>query len=94
MEGPGNSLGILAAAATQDAAATAAVTKESISRDMQTFLEGAEARVRQRDTKLAMKDNELAKLRLEVMHANTSALTHKKKGEEMVICILLNVCCV
>jgi hypothetical protein len=87
MEGAGNSLGILAAAATQDAASTAAVTKESIFRDMHTFLEGAEARVQQRDAKLAMKDDELAKLRLDVMHANTAALTHKKQGEEMVICI-------
>jgi hypothetical protein len=94
MEGVGNSLGLLAAAATQDAACTAAVTKESIFRDVQTFLDGAEAGVRQRDVKLAMKDDELAKLRLDVMHANTAALTHKKKGEEMVICILLNVCCV
>jgi len=94
MEGAGNSLGILAAAATQDAASTAAVTRESIFRDMKTYLDGADARVQQRDEKLAMKDNELAKLRLDVMHANTAALTHKKKGEEMVICILLNVCCV
>jgi hypothetical protein len=88
MEGVGNSLGLLATAATQDAASTAAVTKESIFRDVQAFLDGADAGMRQRDIQLRMKENELAKFRLDVMHANTAALTHKKKGEEMVICII------
>ena len=87
MDGAGNSLGILAAAATQDAASTAAKTKESIFRDVQAFLDGAEAGVRQRDVKLAMQDNELAKLRNDVMQAKSAASGYQKKGENMVICI-------
>ncbi len=88
MEGAGNSLGILAAAATQDAACTAAVTKESIFRDVQTFLDGADAGVRQRDAKLHMKDNELANLRIDVMQAKSAALGYQKMGEDTVICIV------
>jgi hypothetical protein len=94
MEGAGNSLGILAAAATQDAASTAAKTKESIFRDVQAFLDGAEAGVRQRDAKLAFKDDELAKLRIDVMQAKTAATGYQKKGDDLVICILQGVCCV
>ena len=94
MEGPGNSLGILAAAATQDAASTAAVTRESIFRDMKTYLDGADARVQQRDAKLAFKDDELAKLRIDVMQAKTAATGYQKKGDDLVICILQGVCCV
>ena len=94
MEGAGNSLGVLAAAATQDAASTAAVTRESIFRDMKTYLDGADARVQQRDAKLAFKDDELAKLRIDVMQAKTAATGYQKKGDDLVICILQGVCCV
>jgi hypothetical protein len=98
MEGTGNSLGALAAAAaaTQHAAPAAAVTSQSILRDMRLILSA-------KDTKLQEKEGELGRMRGELTTAKTTAITHRKTAEELVsafCCLLFAVrtacadCCV
>lgn len=76
------------AAAGSAAPAGAAATFESLSRDMRTLWEA-------KDTQVQQKDILLAQVNVSLSAAKVEALSHKKKAEELVMCIVLLVlCCV
>ncbi len=81
---------LVAAANASAPAMAASVTKESIIRDVQIFLDSADEGLRQSSTKLMHKDMELAEVRHQAMQAKMEAVAHKKKAEELVIFVVLH----
>ena len=82
---------LVAAANASVPAMAASVSKESIIRDVQTFLDCADEGLRQSNTKLLQQNIELAKVGHQAMQAKMEALAHKKKVEELVIFVVVPV---